>query len=89
MQIAVVHRQYIIKLGKIIAVYLACALANQAFSRAAGAPLITGNSIRLLKDAKENYPEWLDAKAKSEKDGSLVERVESVYMNPTDYSPVK
>ncbi|MEA3211260.1 MAG: cardiolipin synthase [Chthoniobacter sp.] len=37
------------------------ALANQAFSRAAGAPLIMGNSIRLLKDGKENYPAWLDA----------------------------
>ena len=37
------------------------ALANQAFSRAAGAPLIPGNSIRLLKDAGENYPAWLEA----------------------------
>jgi cardiolipin synthase A/B len=37
------------------------ALANQAFSRAAGAPLIEGNSVRLLKDARENYPAWLDA----------------------------
>jgi cardiolipin synthase len=37
------------------------ALANQAFSRAAGAPLIAGNSIRLLKDAQANYPAWLDA----------------------------
>ena len=37
------------------------ALANQAFSRAAGAPLIAGNSIRLLRDAQENYPAWLDA----------------------------
>src|ERR1043166_4983849 len=36
-------------------------LANQAFSRAAGAPLIEGNSVRLLKDARENYPAWLDA----------------------------
>jgi cardiolipin synthase A/B len=36
-------------------------LANQAFSRAAGAPLIAGNSIRLLKDAQENYPAWLEA----------------------------
>ena len=35
-------------------------LANQAFSRAAGAPLIAGNSVRLLLDAKENYPAWLD-----------------------------
>jgi cardiolipin synthase len=37
------------------------ALANQAFSRAAGAPLIRGNNIRLLKDARENYPAWIDA----------------------------
>ena len=36
-------------------------LANQAFSRAAGAPLVSGNSVRLLKDANENYPAWLDA----------------------------
>ncbi|MEX2264111.1 MAG: phospholipase D-like domain-containing protein [Bryobacteraceae bacterium] len=37
------------------------ALAEQAFSRAAGAPLIDGNYVRLLKDARENYPAWLDA----------------------------
>ncbi|MDF2458100.1 MAG: cardiolipin synthetase, partial [Nitrospira sp.] len=37
------------------------ALADQAFSRAAGAPLIEGNTIRLLNDARENYPAWLDA----------------------------
>ncbi|HLE62885.1 MAG TPA: phospholipase D-like domain-containing protein [Pyrinomonadaceae bacterium] len=37
------------------------ALANQAFSRAAGAPLIEGNHVRLLKDARENYPAWLEA----------------------------
>jgi len=37
------------------------ALAEQAFSRAAGAPLVPGNSLRLLKDARENYPAWLDA----------------------------
>ena len=36
-------------------------LANQAFSRAGGAPLVGGNSVRLLIDAKENYPAWLDA----------------------------
>ncbi len=36
-------------------------LAQQAFSRAAGAPLISGNSVRLLNDAAENYPAWLDA----------------------------
>lgn len=36
-------------------------LADQAFSRAAGAPLRLGNLVRLLKDAAENYPAWLDA----------------------------
>lgn len=36
-------------------------LADRAFSRAAGAPLIDGNRVRLLKDARENYPAWLDA----------------------------
>jgi cardiolipin synthase len=43
------------------AVSAARVLASQAFSRAAGAPLVPGNSIRLLKDAAENYPAWLDA----------------------------
>jgi cardiolipin synthase A/B len=41
------------------------ALATQAFSRAAGAQLIQGNSIRLLEDARENYPAWLDAIAEA------------------------
>ena len=36
-------------------------LATQAFSRAAGAPLMHGNDVRLLKDARENYPAWLSA----------------------------
>ena len=31
-------------------------LADQAFSRASGAPLRDGNSVRLLKNAAENYP---------------------------------
>ena len=37
------------------------ALATQAFSRAAGAPLVHRNQVRLLKDARENYPAWLEA----------------------------
>lgn len=40
-------------------------LADQAFSRAAGAPLISGNQVSLLKDAAENYPRWLDAIARA------------------------
>lgn len=35
--------------------------ADQAFSRAAGAPLIAGNCVRLLRDAEENYPAWKEA----------------------------
>ncbi len=34
-------------------------------------------------------PEWKKAKDESEKNGRLVDRVESVFMNPTDYSPLK
>jgi cardiolipin synthase A/B len=36
-------------------------LADRAFSRAAGAPLISGNRVQLLEDGRENYPRWLDA----------------------------
>ena len=36
-------------------------LADQAFSRTAGAPLVEGNAVRLLCDATENYPAWLEA----------------------------
>ncbi|MGQ0735922.1 MAG: phospholipase D-like domain-containing protein [Acidobacteriota bacterium] len=36
-------------------------LGAQAFSRAAGAALVQGNDVRLLIDARENYPAWLDA----------------------------
>ena len=36
-------------------------LADQAFSRTAGAPLLGGNAVRLLKDGCENYPSWLEA----------------------------
>jgi hypothetical protein len=34
-------------------------------------------------------PDWIKAKEESEKDGKLVDKVESVYLNPTDYSPIK
>jgi cardiolipin synthase len=36
-------------------------LGDQAFSRAAGAPLVPGNKIRILRNAHENYPAWLEA----------------------------
>jgi cardiolipin synthase len=41
--------------------YAVRGLADQAFSRAAGAPLIQGNTVRLLINAAENYPAWLAA----------------------------
>jgi hypothetical protein len=34
-------------------------------------------------------PDWNRAREASERDGKLVDRVESVYLNPTDYSPMK
>lgn len=34
-------------------------------------------------------PDWKTAREASERDGKLVERIESVYVNPTDYSPLK
>jgi cardiolipin synthase len=36
-------------------------LADQAFDRAAGAALIAGNRVRILRDASEHFPAWLDA----------------------------
>jgi NIPSNAP len=34
-------------------------------------------------------PDWIKAKADSEKDGPLVKKVDSVYLTPTDYSKLK
>ena len=36
-------------------------LGEQAFTRAAGAPLTEGNQCDLLLDARENYPAWQEA----------------------------
>lgn len=36
-------------------------VADQAFSRAAGAPLVEGNKVELLRDGEQNYPAWLHA----------------------------
>lgn len=42
-------------------------VADQAFSRTAGAPLVEGNAVRILRDARENYPAWLNAIAAAER----------------------
>lgn len=34
-------------------------------------------------------PEWIAVRDASEKDGKIVEKVESVFLSPTDYSPMK
>jgi hypothetical protein len=36
-----------------------------------------------------NDPEWKTARAASEVNGKLVDKVEAVYLNATDYSPIK
>jgi cardiolipin synthase len=36
-------------------------LLDQALTRAGGAPLVRGNHVRILRDAGENYPAWLEA----------------------------
>lgn len=36
-------------------------LAERAYARTTGADAIRGNAVRLLIDARENYPAWLDA----------------------------
>ncbi len=40
-------------------------------------------------EAFRNDPDWKAAKDASEKDGKLVEKVDSVYLQATDYSPLK
>lgn len=47
-------------------------IAAQAFSRAAGAPLIAGNSVDLLIDARANYDAWL-ASIRGARDAILFE----------------
>ena len=42
-------------------------IAERALSRAVAAPLIHGNDVRLLKDAAENYPAWINAIRRAEK----------------------
>ena len=42
-------------------------LAERAFARAAGAPSTEGNAVRLLCDARENYPAWREALARAQR----------------------
>ena len=40
-------------------------------------------------DAFQKDPDWVKAKADSEKDGPLVAKAVQTFMTPTDYSPIK
>lgn len=40
-------------------------------------------------DAFQNDPEWIQARAESEKDGPIVEVVHNRLLRPTPYSPMK
>jgi cardiolipin synthase len=42
-------------------------LAEQAIMRTGGAPLIGGNTVRILRDSTENYPAWLEAIARAQR----------------------
>jgi cardiolipin synthase len=42
-------------------------LGEQLLSRAAGAPLVAANRVRLLRDATENFPAWLGAIDRAER----------------------
>jgi hypothetical protein len=49
-------------------------------------------SLDARKQAWDEFgkdPEWVAVKTESEKDGKLVDKVDSVFLAPTDYSPMK
>jgi NIPSNAP len=49
-------------------------------------------SLEARKKAWDDFgkdPEWIAARDASEKDGKLVEKVDSVFLSPTDYSTIK
>lgn len=49
-------------------------------------------SLEARKQAWDDFgkdPEWVAVKTESEKDGKLVEKVDSVFLAPTDYSPMR
>ena len=54
---------------------------------------ILGYPSKEARDASwkafQSDPDWVKAKAESEKDGVLVNKVDQVFMTPTDYSPIK
>lgn len=75
-------------------------MTSVAYFTPQDAPLADNTIIYVLahpsrEDAKKNWaafnadPEWVKVKADSEKDGRIVEKVVSVFADPTDFSPIK
>ena len=75
-------------------------ITNIGYWTPADAPLAENTLVYLIaypsRDAaKKSWgafrsdPDWIKARDESQKDGSLTTKVESVFLNPTDYSPLK
>jgi hypothetical protein len=68
---------------------------DQATGAATGNTLVYILSYPTLDARKQAWddfgkdPEWVAVKTESEKDGKLVDKVDSVFLAPTDYSPMK
>jgi len=54
--------------------------------------ILAFESTAAMEKAWDNFradPEWINGKAASEVNGTLVEKITSVVLSPTDYSPLK
>ncbi len=75
-------------------------IASLAYFTPRDGPLAGRTLIYLLahlsrEAAEQNWnafradPDWLEARAASESDGPIVARLESVFLDPADFSPLK
>ena len=75
-------------------------ITNVVYFRPQDAPLSQNTLIYLIahpsrEAAKANWaafqadPEWQKVASESQKNGKIVAKVESVFLDPTDYSPMK
>ena len=46
-------------------------------------------NMSAFPDRPDDFADWLAARAASEADGPILERVENMFLQPTDYSAVK
>lgn len=83
-----------------IALFRRHGIESVAYFKPLDAPASTNTLIYILahpsrEAAKANWaatladPDWQAVKAASERDGSLTTKIESVYVEPADYSPMK